>query len=168
MAEAISRFENRHFRSQGLRVQLPPNYTANRARKGAEKRGSRGPSAHATRRGRRRCSIRRGRGQGRQAGALSLGGALFSASIKFAVSQPSMSVDGEPQQRGRGDSGGGFSAEEKAHWSDRAFWSGTIVLPGKSDAFLPTSRCMFHEMFVSWSGLGRAQGTKNGTLALWK
>ena len=35
------------------------------------------------------------------------GGALFSASIAFAVSQPSASVDGEPQHKGKGETGGG-------------------------------------------------------------
>jgi len=45
------------------------------------------------------------------------GGALFSASIAFAVSQPSASVDGERNTKGRERREEVTSAEEEARWS---------------------------------------------------
>ena len=85
-------------------------------RKSTEKRGSRGPSAHETRRGGRHGSIRRGGWTGRQAGVLCRGGALFPASITFA--EPAVYVcrqGAANKDRGR-DRGVGIAAEE-ARWS---------------------------------------------------
>ena len=110
------RFENRHFiRSQGLRVQLPPNHKASRARKGAEKKGSRGRSSHATRRGKRGTSIAQ-EGSGRQATAPS--GGPFSIEHQIRC-EPDVCICRQVVARERkGERAGGKNiAAEEARWT---------------------------------------------------
>jgi hypothetical protein len=71
-----------------------------KARKGAEKSGRRGQSKDETRRGGRQGSIGR-EGRVRQAKRCTVQGGSFSNQKTFGVSQPSLSSNTQPQQRGR-------------------------------------------------------------------
>ena len=78
----------------------PAKQRRNSPRKGAEKSGRRGQSKDETRRGGRQGSIGRER-RVRQAKGCTAQGGSFSNQKTFGVSQPFISIDREPQQRGR-------------------------------------------------------------------
>ena len=88
------------FRHKASEYSCPAKQRRNSPRKGAEKSGRRGQSKDETRRGGRQGSIGRER-RVRQAKGCTAQGGSFSNQKTFGVSQPFISIDREPQQRGR-------------------------------------------------------------------